>query len=394
MDMTRRISLLIGFGLLAHAAGAATQFLGGNGLFHTWTARTLEPGQLGVNWHSRMWSGSTAEGSISNVSQAVALSFGFSPHVELEITPMIYQDLNFSSRDFITYNAPDDVYLRMRFGNYQMRVADQPLSWALMGSVRTNSSKFSNVYLEPYNTTSNELSLGGAISWYANPLYPSEGASVHFNLGWTDHNDGGASALNIFSDVTNDLEYSLAYRNPGLRWELFAELYGNKFLKRPPVTAYTRADALWIQPGVSYRLFQGMSVTAGLDVRLMESGPELVILNGAALPAGVRAEQARKSEDYPEYYPDWRFALKVAFTPSTAFRHVDTFSEVKPESQKDYEMREKIGVTEREMIDWLGAEDQSAEFLDLELEKIRAERRNAEKELERLREKLKDDKSK
>jgi chaperonin cofactor prefoldin len=57
-------------------------------------------------------------------------------------------------------------------------------------------------------------------------------------------------------------------------------------------------------------------------------------------------------------------------------------------------MREKIGVTEREMIDWLGAEDQSAEFLDLELEKIRAERRQAEKELEKLKDKLKDDKGK
>lgn len=387
-------TLLLGSALLTQVAGAATQFLGGNGLFHTWTARNLEPGQLGVNWHSRMWSGSTVSGPISNVSQAVALTFGFSPHVELEITPMLYQDLNFSSQGFITYNAPDDVYLRMRFGNYQMRLADQPLTWALMGSVRTNSSKYSNVYLEPYNTTSNELSVGAALSWFSNPLYPLEGPNAHFNLNWTNHNDGGNSALNVFSDVTNDLEYSLSYRHPGLRWEFFTELYGNTFLKKPPVTAYTRANALWIQPGMTYRMFQGMSISAGVDVRLMESGPELVVLNGAPRPAGVVAEQTRKNDEFPEYYPDWRFALKLAFTPSTAFRHVDTFAEVKPESQKDYEMREKIGVTEREMIDWLGAEDQSAEFLDLELEKIRAERRNAEKELERLREKLKDDKSK
>ncbi len=54
-------------------------------------------------------------------------------------------------------------------------------------------------------------------------------------------------------------------------------------------------------------------------------------------------------------------------------------------------MREKLGVTEREMIDWLGVEDEGAEFLDLELEKIRAERRQAEKDLERLKEKMKED---
>ena len=390
--MMKRIAAWAGICLLTcGAAPAATQFLGGQALFHTWTAQNLEPGQLSVQWHSRLWSGSTPQGNLSNVSQALALTFGFSPHLELEITPMIYQDLNMDPTSIVTYNAPDDIYLRFRLGNYQTRAFGHPLGWGLQFSGRANSSRMSNVYLEPYNAPANEMSVGGVASWFSNQLYPSEGQSFHANLTYLNHNDGQASGLNMIKDVSNDLEFAFAYRYPALRWELFGELHGNKFISRPRVNAYTRADVIWLQPGFTWRMFQGVSVTSGLDIRVLESGP--AVLHGSP-PAGSDRARYRVSSDYPDYYPPWRLSVKMSFKPSTAFRHTETFAEVRPESQKDWEMREKIGVTEREMIDWLGAEDQSAEFLDLELEKIRAERRQAEKELERLKDKLKDDKSK
>jgi hypothetical protein len=386
----KRITLLTGIFLLVGGATASTQFLGGHALFHTWTAQNLEPGQLSVKWQSRFWSGSTSLGGVSNVTQAVALTFGFSPHVELEVTPILYQDINFNP-DLVTYNAPDDVYFRMRFGGYRGRVMSNPIQWGLQASARTNSSRVSNVYLEPYSNVSNEVSLGGTVSWFANQLYPAEGPSAHANLTYLNHNDGGASSINIFSGSTNDLEFAFAYRYPTLHWELFGELYGNVFLTDPPDHAYTRADAIWLQPGFTWRFFQGMSLTAGLDLRVLESGPAV---HYGAWPAGAYRQQYRPNDEFPAYYPPWRMSVKMAFTPSTTFRHSQTFSEVRLDSQKDWEMREKIGVTEREMIDWLGAEDQSAEFLDLELEKIRAERRQAEKELEKLKDKLKDDKGK
>lgn len=389
--MMKRIAVLVGACLLVcGAAPGSTQFLGGHALFHTWTAQNLEPGQLSVQWHSRLWSGSTPQGKVSNVSQALALNFGFSPHVELEVATTLYQDLNFSP-DLVTYNAPDDMYLRARFGNYAGRLMQMPIKWGLQASVRANSSRISNVYLEPYSNASNELSLGGTLSWFSNQLYPSEGPNAHANITYLNHNDGGSNSVDVISGATNDIEFAFAYRYPSLRWELFGELHGNKFINRPPDYAYTRADAVWLQPGFTWRLFQGMSVTTGLDVLLLESGPEV---HYGSHPAGAHREQYRPSNKYPDYYSPWRLSLKLGFMPSTAFRHTETFADVRPESQKDWEMREKIGVTEREMIDWLGAEDQSAEFLDLELEKIRAERRQAEKELERLKDKLKDDKSK
>lgn len=393
--MNRQQILVAGATLLLNSAAlAATQFLGGNSLFHTWSTQNLEPGQMMVQWHTRAWATSVPEGSISDVSQALAVNFGFSRHLELEVVPMLYQDLNFSSQDKITYNAPDDVYMRFRMGRFPGRLAGVPLEWGTQLGFRLNSSKVSNVYLEPYNAASNEISLSLGLAWYQNQLYPGEGNSAHFNLGYLNHNDGGQDALNIFSDVTHDLEFSLAYRKPSLRWDLFAELYGNFFLSDLPEWAFTQADAIWLQPGFTYRFFRGLSATVGVDLRLFENGPEIYFLDEGPRPVAVHRNRARLNDEYPEYYPAWRLAAKLNFQPSTAFRHVETFAEVRPQSERDWEMREKIGVTEREMIDWLGAEDQSAEFLDLELEKIRAERRQAEKELEKLKDKLKDNKGK
>ncbi|MFA7331745.1 MAG: hypothetical protein WC326_11810 [Candidatus Delongbacteria bacterium] len=385
--------LVTGATLLLHgAAMAATQFLGGNSLFHTWTTQSLEPGQMTVQWHTRLWAGSVPEGSVSDVSQALAINFGFGKHLELELVPMLYQDLNFSSQDNVTYNAPDDVYMRFRMGRFQGRLFQTPIEWGTQLGFRLNSSKVSNVYLEPYNASANEISLSFGLGWYQNQLYPGEGPSAHFNLGYLNHNDGGQDALNIFSGVTHDLEFSLAYRRPTLRWDFYTELYGNVFLSDLPEWAFTQADAVWLQPGFNYRFFRGLSASVGVDVRLMENGPKIYFTDEGPRPVGVHRNRERLNADYPEYYPAWRLAARLNFQPSTAFRRVETFATVRPQSERDWEMREKIGVTEREMIDWLGAEDQSAEFLDLELEKIRAERRQAEKELERLKDKLKDDK--
>lgn len=390
--MKKRIGVILTAVLVA-AGGvqAATQFLGGTALFHTNSSTTLAPGLLAIQWHARAWAKNVDGGNLSDVSQALALNFGFSRHMEIELVPMLYQDLNLTGGSTgLTYNAPDDVYMRFKFGGYKLNIFDQPLNWGLMVAFRANSSKVDNVYLEPYSSGANELGLGWAVSWYQNQLYPLEGNSAHFNLNYINHNDGGSQdALDIFTGVSNDIEFAFAYRYPRLRWEFFGELYGNFFLTKPEAYAYTRANAVWLQPGLTYRIFNGMAVTFGLDLRVMESGPELYYKDQGPIAASVKEAQQRPNDNYPDYYPAWRFAGKFSFSPSTAFRRIDTFADVKPQSERDWEMREKLGVSEREIIDWLGAEDEGAEFLDLELEKIRAERRQAEKELERLREKIK-----
>jgi hypothetical protein len=382
---------------LLHLGGnaLAAQFLGGNSLFYTQPGQTIEPGQLTVNLQTRAWAGSIDGTPMSNVSQALSFNFGFGRHTEIGITPIIYQDLNLSRQGDFTYNSPDDIYLRVKFGGYNMNMFNRPIKWGITIAGRAHAARFTNVYLEPYTSGANEIMLAAHFSYFRNQLYPFEGASWHFNLEYVNHNDSGsADALDIFSSVTHDLEYAIAYRYPKRRWEFFGELHGNVFLSEPAQWAYTRASVMWIQPGFTYRMFAGLSLSMGMDVRVFESGPAVLLPADYVGQPGVAPAQKRLSDKYPEYYSPWRLSLKLGFQPSTAFRHFDAFADVKPASERDWEMRQKVGASNREIIDWLGAEDEGAEFLDLELEKIRADRRKTEQEIEKLKQKMKEDKSK
>jgi hypothetical protein len=395
------------------------QFLGGNSLFYTQPAKTIEPGQLTIQMQTRAWASSINGSSMSNVTQALSFNFGFGRHVELGITPIIYQDLNLSGTGDFTYNTPDDLYIRVKFGGYDMNLFNRPLTWGLTVSGRAHAARHTNVYLEPYTGGANELMLSANFSYFRNQLYPFEGASWHFNMEYINHNDAGsADAIDLFSEVTHDLEYALAYRYPKRRWEFYGELHGNFFLNEPDEWAYTRANVMWIQPGLTYKMFAGLAISLGLDVRVFESGADVLLpedylaelmpgynpdfdLSDYSDPlrlelrrrAGINAGLKRPSEDHPEFYSPWRMTLKLAFMPGTSFRHFNAFADVKPESERDWEMRKKVGASNREIIDWLGAEDEGAEFLDLELEKIRADRRKTEQEIEKLKKKMKQEKT-
>ena len=391
--MKKVLALFSGSLLLVSCAFATQQYLGGYSLPNTITANPLPPGRLSVGWQTRTWFKSIDGAMISDMSQAVPIAFGFNRHTELELTPIIYQDLNISAGpEGATYNAMDDLYVRFKWLGYNVSMFNRTFTLGAHFSTRMATSNYTNVYLEPYSSDANELSLGGVVSYFSNQLYPEEAWSAHFNLTYHNYNDGGKTDdVDLFSGSTQALEYAMAYKKPGLRWTFAGELYGNFFTERPSNYAQNPTSAAWLKPSVSYKLFAGMSIDLGLDLLLFEDSPHGVVVydDPSPRPTGFNSSWSRPSADYPEFNPPFRFCFGMTFQPSTAFNRVDTFSrDVRPTSQRDWESRQSTGMTEREMIDWLSSEENSAEYLDLELEKIRAQRREAEQELERLRRKM------
>lgn len=388
--MRSALAFAVGSMLLAGPSlHASNQFLGGYSLANTYSAEILDPGRLTVTLHSRAWAKTLAGASYSNVSQAMAINFGFSRHTELELIPILYQDLNLVTA---VYNVPDDFYMRVKFGGYRMNLFNQPMKWGLHTGARINSSRFSNIYLEPYNGGANELMVGTMFSWYKNQLYPQEGLSAHFNLDYINHNDGNSeSAVSIFSGVSHQLEYAIGVRYPTQKWVFAGELFGNFFLKEPAALMYSRGDALFLKPTARYRLFQGVTLGAGADLRIFESGPALFMQDSGPVPPNLENAEVRINSDFPEFYPPWRINFNMQFEVSTPFSRFDTFGAVRSGSQRDWDMRKQTGLTQKEVVDWLGNDAQSADFIDLELEKIRAERRKAEADLEKLKEKIEKD---
>jgi hypothetical protein len=296
--------------------------------------------------------------------------------MEIDITQIGLQDLNLSGGPQNPRNLPDDTIFRLRFGNYSLHAMGRAFSWGFFLKGRLSSSVRSNVYLEPFNANANEMETGFMLSYYNNPLYPAESWNAHFNLTYLNHNDSGVQdKLQLFQDVTQEITYALAYRYPTLRWVFQSELYGNIFTNKPPITAFSRANYVYLNGGVIYRLFYGLSIGVTADINLYTSDPG---------SAPVRPD------GYPMYYSPWRLNGVIQYLSSTTFSKINSLSPVKRDSEIEFETRRKTGMSRKEMIDWLGTDEEGAEFIDLELERIRAERKKAELELEKLKERIKE----
>ncbi len=357
----------------------ADEFTGGTGLFNTQAAGLLGAGKLVVTSQDRAFAtyidAPAGKFLLSNGTSVLNATFGFSPHLELDFSMVLYQDLNLAGSVEQTKNIPDDASLRLRWGNYKLHAFNKPFLWGAFFKGRLNSSNLSNVYLEPYSSPSNSLELGGILSYYDNPLYPQESWNAHVNLSYVNHNDSGThDKLQLFQDVTQEIQYAFGFRFPTLRWDFTTEMYGTLFTQRPPGWAYSRANYMYFSTGALFRLFYGLSIGVSGDFNLFTSNIE---------------QQNFLPEGYPDFYPPWRIQGHIKFATSTAFAKINTFSAVRPESEIDLEVRRRTGLSQRELVDWLGTDEEGAEFIDLELEKIRAERKQAELELEKLKEKLK-----
>jgi len=370
---------LILLGLLLGSQVQADEFMGGTGLFHTQAAELLDPGKLKISSQSRAFAKyidfpDSGNFLLSDGTNVLNATFGFSPHFEIDASLVLYQDLNITGSAVQTNNIPDDASLRLRWGNYHTSFMGKSFLWGAFIKGRLNSSNLSNVYLEPYSHDSNSFELGSILSYYDNPLYPSESWNTHLNISYVNHNDSGVhDKFQLLNDVTQEWQYALGYRYPTLRWDFMAELYGSMFSDRPARTAYSRANYTYILLGTEFRLFYGVSFALAGDFNVFTSNME---------------QYNTLTPGYPDFYPPWRLTGKINISPSTAFSKTNTLASVRPESEIDLEVRSRTGLSQRDLVDWLGADEGGAEFIDLELEKIRAERKEAELELERLKERL------
>ena len=371
------IPLILMF-VLPGSQAQADEFTGGSGLFHTQAAELLAPGKMIVSSQTRAYAKNIDAPAgnflMSDGTSVINVTFGFSPHFEIDAGLVLYQDLNRTGSNVQTNNIPDDASLRLRWGNYHTSLLGQSFLWGAFFKGRLNSSNISNVYLEPYSSESNSFELGSILSYYDNPLYPRESWNAHLNFSYVNHNDSGVyDKFQLLNDVTQEWQYALGYRYPTLRWDFMTELYGTVFSDRPNKNAFSRANYTYISLGTEFRLFYGISFALATDINVFTSNIE----QHNFLPEG-----------YPDFYPPWRLTGKINISPSTTFSKVNTLASVRPESELDMEIRSRTGMSQRDLVDWLGTDDGGAEFIDPELEKIRAERKEAELELERLKERL------
>ncbi|RIK73306.1 hypothetical protein DCC62_17595 [candidate division KSB1 bacterium] len=250
------IAFLGFWALLVNVSDVQAQlpFHGGRGPTFVRSAWNLEPGYLTLYTHTRFY-----------VQGGAALNYGISRHFEASLVPMIYQDTNQGGKGF---NIPDDIFLRLKIGSLGQRGAT--MSYAIELGTRFPAGKTHNIPLEPYSAGKFSFGTTGIVSFARDPLYPEDGFSAHFNLGYWNHNDVGQalSATTTVTKMTQEFLYGASIILPSEKFNFRFEILGSAFINAPPTAAFSRTPVAYITPGVSYKAYRWMSIDASSDIRL------------------------------------------------------------------------------------------------------------------------------
>ncbi len=350
---------------------------GSRSLLHMQTASTLERGTLdfrtNMNFYTKVgeYLGQNKPANFSavnywDVQSNALLTYGIMDHFDATAMVQIYQDLNAKAE----YNSPGDIFLDFKLGSFGL--SNNRFNYGFMLPIRIPSGKYHNYPFEPYNAGSVEYGFTGLFSFYNDPYLHDRSFSLHFNLGWYNHNDAGkvlyTNPRTGFEYKANgnatELDYGLGFIYPSELFDLNLELWGNNFINAPDSMAYSRENFMYLTPSIRFKPKPWFSFDLGLDVRLTSNENT----SSALLP------QPNAKLDLPNY-PAWKVNL------AANFQLMPLTGEGRPGSKEN--VRSKVNFYEN-----LLRERQKSRNIEDELRRLKKEREQAEKELEELRQML------
>ncbi|MCK5147706.1 hypothetical protein KAR48_13185 [bacterium] len=377
--MRRITSILILLVLLSTGSAVASDKLGGNGLIYVNSAQNISAGHLqlfaGTRFFGKIMGGNYAY-TLWNVQGFTALTWGVNSNLEFTFAPIVYQDTNNSEGNSLdgAANAPDDIFLKMKMGNFH----GDKSPWYMGGQlgIRIPTAEAHNIIFEPYSAGGLEIGVTGLLSYFSNPSFLDEGWSFHANLGYLNHNDVGKElSKNTLAktpgSMSSELLIGAGMRFPAGNFDFSAELNARTFLTRPPEAAYSREFVSYLTGGVYYKPYRWLTFEMGLDIRLFsgEDVTDYTLVN--------------RVPDFPNY-PVWRgqLGVKINLLPTSYFKVAEKSK------------LERKAADRQRMLERLMQGDQQGINADDELNRVRTEREKVESELRRLRKLLEQEKKK
>jgi len=362
------------------------QFPGGRGLTHLHTAWTLDKGTLTLHTNATSYSKTillrsgqnpASRQTFWNIQGAMGLNYASGNNVEFSITNLLYQDSHLGGKG---YKLPYALTIGAKIGSFGSRRSHFKVGVLLESRIPLSTGK--NIPFEPYSGGNIEGGITGLLSYTADLLIPEAGLNMHANIGIWHNNDVGASLTNIPADnifvrnSSRQLIWGYGMMIPTNRIDMALEIKGANFIVRPPVTAYSREDYIYLTPSLSIRPNNKLAFTAGFDIRLSKDVDlTRYVQDGTVLRA--------QNSDLPGL-PDWRMRLNGKYyltrkAPREIEKPLFTRAEIE-------ELEAGSGIANKmPMQDRLVREKRKTEIAEEELEKIRKDRKKMEDMLARLR---------
>jgi hypothetical protein len=370
MRQLRLAFIAVFINLLLFSLLFANSMNGGLGLNYIKSAWVLKPGYLTFTPKIRFFGkvSSPLKGAAVtywDVQGAFSLNYGINEHFEIALTPIMYQDSH--KQGSKGYNLPDDLFLSVKAGSYQL--GNSPFIYGGFLEARFPTASDHNLAFEPYSSGNVALTIAGMLTYSRDPLYPQDNVNVHLNFGYINHNDVGQDLVKNapeevgIKNMSQELFYGIGIKIPTIDFDFLLEINGNTFVQKPPKElSYSRENFLYLTPGISFRANRWLSLNFSTDVRLTADQDESTY------------DWLRELQNMPNY-PSWRINLgaKIVLLPTSVYKI----------SEKDVLIRK--AESRRELFEQIIREQRETESAEEELERIKTERKKAERELERLR---------
>jgi hypothetical protein len=359
---------------------SSTTNLGGVGLIYVHSATTLPKGYLefytGTRYFGKIASFRRENSAYTlwDVQSFFSLNYGAGKHVEVALSPILYQDINGSGGNFWkgSANFPDDIFVSIKAGSFTG--LESPFTFGGLLNLRLPVAKKHNIIYEPYSAGTVEFGITALASYYRNITFPETGWSIHANLGYLNHNDVGKNLSDVKGSPTPQSMSSEVLAGCGLLYpagtfDFSVEITARDFHVPPPVSAYSMEYVSYLTFGIYYKPYRWLSFEMALDKSLLV-GEDLTDYRYLT----------SKIPDFPNY-PGWRGVLgvKVVILPAS-LRTTDT-SDLKQKTKDRQVILEKMIDNQTDM-----------ESAERELTRIQSERKKVEEELERLRKMLEEEK--
>ncbi len=376
--MSNRYAFLILILLVpAFAFGAV---FGSKSLIHVQKASTLDPGRLelrsNLNFYTKVgdFLGQQKPANFSSVNYwdvqgNTLLTYGIVDHFDATVMVRVYQDLNRVKES----NTPDDIFIDLKAGGFAL--AENKVNLGGIFSMRIPTGDIHNYPFEPYSAGKFEFGFTGLFSYFNDPFIHSRDLSFHLNLGWYYHNDAGATLITLGNQAfkagnnASEFQYGAALTYPTELFDLNLEIWGTAFINKPDSMAFSREDFLYVTPSVRFKPRWWVNFDLGVDLRLSSNNDE---------SASILPDFDRRGLNLPNYF-GWKVQLtaSVALTPGKSI--------VEEGIPRKAGVREKVDYFENLL------KRERARSLEEELERLKRERQQAEKELEQLRQLLEEE---
>lgn len=350
---------------------------------HTNSAWTLQKGSLVVDafatsYFKTVSSTPTKSTTYWDVQGVIGFTYASSRHLEFNLTNILYQDTHKIDRAF---SLPSDLTFSVKVGS--IGSMNSNFRFGVLAQGRLPYTDAINVPFEPYSANTFEAGIAGLFSYTSDKIIPDAGWQFHSNFGFWHHNDAGQLLTPAPGDTfvvrspSRALVWGAGIVYPTNQLDFGLEVTGRNFLVRPPLTAYSREDFVYVTPSVAFRASNRMSLAAGVDVRVSSSSTQAQLTSTGA---PIR----RIHPDLPSY-PGWR--LRVAgkfYLTKPSPREIDQpyFTQFGSSSVED---TSAVSSAKLPLHDKLSQERRQTEMAEEELQRIRAERRKMEETLSRLR---------